>query len=148
MDFTRLCRICGAALPHRDPDQLRSCAHVTTIVTWREEGYIDVTDFFAGIDVAAMLRAAGVEVRELPGRPDRFWAPSWAAQIAAMTRLKGFTQHERIRVITCVNSNAELRAAAEAVMAADELVLVVLGHAIQTTLALPVGVVLARPVLS
>lgn len=139
------CRICNGDLPHRDPGHIRSCEHVTVLVTWREEGYIDVTDFFAGIDVAAMLRAAGVEVRELPGRADRFWAPSWAAQIAATVRLKGFTQHERIRVITCINAHAELRAAAEAVMAADELVLVVLGHAIQTALAQPVGVVMVRP---
>lgn len=139
------CRICGSDLPHRDPELIKSCEHVTVLVTWREEGYIDVSDFFAGIDVAGMLRAAGIEVRELPGRPDRFWAPSWAAQIAATVRLKGFTQHERIRVITCINASVELRAAAEAVMAADELVLVVLGHAIQTALAQPVGVVMVRP---
>jgi hypothetical protein len=88
---------------------------------------MDATDITQPVLVVPMLRAAGVWLRSLPGRPDRIWAPSWAVQVAVATGLK---QDARVRFIEKVNSKLELREAAEAVALAGESVLEVLGKAV------------------
>jgi len=126
----QLCLICGAAWPHKDDGWRASCAHAEVIVRWRDvDGYMDCTDIKTPIDVLAMLRTAGVWIRQLPGRPDRFWAPAWAVQVACTTT-DNDRREDRARFISKINYSLQLREAAEAVALAGESVLQVLRKAV------------------
>jgi hypothetical protein len=125
------CVICGAPWPHRDNDHRASCVHAMTVTQWRAEDYMDVTNIGPvsyGIDVPTMLRCAGVELRQLPGRPDRIWGPAWAVQVACT--VGDLKQEQRVRWIEKVYKNDELRAAAEAICIAGEFVLEVMREAV------------------
>lgn len=129
------CTICGMPWPHVDANLIASCSHATLVSQWRDDGFMDVTEPIFGVDPVEMLRAAGVELRSLPGRPDRFWGPAWAYQIIGMGRVSGFGPAKRLEVLKAINADEALRQAAEAVGAAGEFVVVVLGEAIIAAIA-------------